>query len=64
MDTATGKWVRVARIPADSDKPSFEVTGLHPGSEYKFRVSACNNEGDSEPLTTEKGTIAKNPFGM
>ncbi|KAF2885739.1 hypothetical protein ILUMI_20443 [Ignelater luminosus] len=62
MDTATGKWVRVGRIPADSDKPSYEITGLHPGSEYQFRVSACNNEGDSEPLVTDKGTIAKNPF--
>lgn len=65
MDLATGKWVRVGRVPAsDKDEPTFEVTGLNPGSEYKFRVTACNNEGDSEPLVTEQGTVAKNPFGI
>lgn len=63
MDTATGKWVRVGRVPGDSDDTEFNVTGLNPGSEYKFRVTAVNNEGDSEPLTSERGVIAKNPFG-
>lgn len=63
LDLATGKWVRVGKIPGDRDKLEFEVTGLNPGSEYKFRVTAVNNEGDSEPLTTERSIIAKNPFG-
>lgn len=67
MDTATGKWVRVGRLPADKmgpgDKLEYEVTGLNPGSEYKFRVTAVNNEGDSEPLVSERSIIAKNPFG-
>lgn len=63
MDMATGKWVRVGRVPGDREKPEFEVTGLTPGAEYKFRVTAVNDEGDSEPLVTERGTIAKNPFG-
>lgn len=67
MDTATGKWVRVGRIPATDASgnkldPEYDVTGLSPGVEYKFRVSAVNDEGDSEPLTTEFGTVAKNPF--
>lgn len=67
MDTATGKWVRVGRVPAtdaagNKVDPEFDVTGLNPGAEYKFRVSAINDEGDSEPLTTELGTIAKNPY--
>lgn len=62
MDTATGKWVRVGRVPGDKPNLEFEVTGLTPGSEYKFRVTAVNDEGDSEPLTSERGTVAKNPF--
>lgn len=64
MDTATGKWVRVGRIPGDKAPLEFDVTGLTPGAEYQFRVSAINDEGDSEPLTTICGTIAKNPFDI
>lgn len=67
MDTATGKWVRVGKVPASGgdgtkDNPEFTVTGLSPGAEYKFRVSAVNDEGDSEPLVTDHSIIAKNPF--
>lgn len=61
MDTKTGKWVRVGKVPGD--KLEFDVTGLNPGSEYKFRVSAINDEGDSEPLETERSIVAKNPYG-
>lgn len=63
MDTRTGKWVRCGKIPGNSPLTEFEVTGLNPGSEYKFRVTAVNDEGDSEPLESERGVIAKNPFG-
>lgn len=42
----------------------MEVTGLEPGHQYKFRVTAVNDEGDSEPLEAEKAILAKNPFGM
>lgn len=67
MDTSTGKWVRCGRVPASGgegtkDNPEFAITGLNPGAEYKFRVTAVNDEGESEPLITEKGTIAKNPY--
>lgn len=67
MDTATGKWVRVGRVPASGgegtkDNPEFTITGLSPGAEYKFRVSAINDEGDSEPLVTDHSIIAKNPY--
>ncbi|KAH8269759.1 hypothetical protein KR018_000421 [Drosophila ironensis] len=62
MDTATGKWVRVGRSPGEKEPPSFDVTGLNPGSEYMFRVSAVNEEGESEPLTTLVGVVAKDPF--
>lgn len=63
LDTKTGKWVRVGKIPGNSPLTEFEVTGLNPGSEYKFRVTAVNDEGDSEPLESERGIIAKNPYG-
>ncbi|ERL85176.1 hypothetical protein D910_02598 [Dendroctonus ponderosae] len=66
MDMATGKWVRCGRVPGDKLSPDgkgeFEVTGLNPGSEYKFRVTAVNNEGDSDPLVADRPTLAKNPF--
>lgn len=65
MDVATGKWMRVCKVPAkDSVKePEVEIPNLEPGHEYKFRVTATNKEGDSEPLTTTKSIIAKNPYG-
>lgn len=62
MDMATGKWVRVGRSPGDKVPPEFDVTGLTPGAEYKFRVSAINDEGESTPLETLIGVVAKNPF--
>lgn len=62
MDTATGKWVRVGRCPGDKVPPEFDVTGLNPGSEYMFRVTAVNDEGDSEPLETLVGVVAKDPY--
>ncbi|XP_065220483.1 twitchin isoform X27 [Planococcus citri] len=69
MDIETGKWVRVGKIPADvpgapgyGDHPEALVTGLNPNSDYKFRVKAVNDEGDSEPLTTLKSVTAKNPY--
>lgn len=71
MDMETGKWVRVGKVAANvpgspgyGDHPETTVTGLNPNSEYKFRVKAVNDEGDSEPLTTTKPIVAKNPYGM
>ncbi|XP_013785867.1 twitchin-like, partial [Limulus polyphemus] len=58
MDTETGRWVPVMT----TKEPEAEITGLVPGKEYKFRVKAVNPEGESEPLETEKATLAKNPF--
>jgi len=70
MDMKTGKWVRVGKVAADApgspgfgDKPEMIVTGLNPNSEYKFRVKAVNDEGDSEPLISLKPIVAKNPYG-
>lgn len=58
LDPETGCWVPVGR----STEPNYDVTGLTPGQEYKFRVSAVNAEGESEPLVTDSSIIAKNPF--
>lgn len=59
LDMQTGRWVPVGR----SQKPEMEVKGLQEGHEYKFRVKAINDEGESEPLETERSIVAKNPFG-
>ena len=58
FDKETGRWTRVGK----TDKPEIDVTGLTPGKEYLFRVTAINDEGDSEPLTTLESIIAKNPY--
>lgn len=59
MDMSTGRWVPVGR----TQKPEMEVKGLQEGHEYKFRVKAVNDEGESEPLETDGTVVAKNPFG-
>lgn len=58
MDTEMGRWVPVTI----SKLPEAEVTGLHEGKEYLFRVKAVNAEGESEPLETDFGIVAKNPY--
>ena len=59
MDLDTGRWVPVCT----SRTPEAEVDGLQEGKEYQFRVKAVNTEGESEPLETVLGTVAKNPYG-
>lgn len=58
MDTDSGRWVPVCTTKL----PEAEVPGLTEGKEYQFRVKAVNAEGESEPLVTETGTVAKNPY--
>ena len=41
----------------------FDVDGLEEGQEYNFRVTAINDEGESDPLEGDKPIKAKNPFG-
>jgi len=62
LDLATGRWVPVGRT-GPSEKPEFEVKGLQEGHDYQFRVRAVNEEGESEPLETDKPITAKNPYG-
>ncbi len=58
MDTETGRWIPVGRCK----EPKMEVGNLTPGQEYKFRVSAVNPEGESEPLEATEAIVAKNPY--
>lgn len=41
----------------------YKVARLFEGSEYMFRVVAENQIGNSEACETEKGIIAKPPYG-
>lgn len=59
MDTQ--KWVRVGRVMGDTQ---CGVPGLEQGKQYKFRVKACNAEGESEALVAEEAILAKDPFGL
>lgn len=59
QDKETGRWVPVGR----SKDQFMKIDNLTPGQEYTFRVSAVNEEGESEPLEAEHSIIAKNPFG-
>lgn len=60
QDTATGRWVPVGKVPGD--KTEFALAGLEPNKRYNFRIKANNAEGASEPLETDRSTLAKNPF--
>lgn len=60
LDKATGRWVPVGRT-ADTD---MDIKGLQEGHEYQFRVKAINDEGESEPLESDRSIIAKNPYGL
>ena len=51
--------MRAGRCPGDKENPQFHVSDLTPGQDYKFRVTAVNDEGDSEPLETEGAIKAK-----
>ena len=55
--------MRCGKAPGGPAHPEFQVTDLIPGQDYKFRVAAVNDEGESEPLETEKAVKAKNPYG-
>lgn len=59
LDEKTGRWIPVGR----TTEPEYDVKGLQEGHEYKFRVKAINDEGESEPLESEHSIVAKNPFG-
>jgi len=57
QDSGVGrKWTEVGRIQGDTQ---CGIPNLEAGRKYKFRVRACNQEGESEPLATEKEIHAR-----
>jgi hypothetical protein len=59
LDPDTGLWIPCGRSP----EPTMDVKGLTPMKEYKFRVCAVNEEGESLPLEGDETIVAKDPFG-
>ncbi|KAK2158172.1 hypothetical protein LSH36_175g03003 [Paralvinella palmiformis] len=55
----SGKWTPVSKFCRGN---SCDVTDLEEGESYEFRVSAVNEQGQSEPLITDRPIIAKHPF--
>ncbi|KAK6110371.1 Fibronectin type III domain family protein [Brugia pahangi] len=60
FDTSTGHWIPCVKV--DDGQTSAVIDGLIEGHEYKFRVSAVNAEGESDPLDTFGAIRAKNPY--
>ncbi len=60
MDTEKGVWIPCGETVGKT--PEFDVTGLHEGCTYMFRVRAVNSMGESEPLETDTSILAKNPY--
>lgn len=56
----SGKWEPVSKFVR---VPEYEVMGLEEGEQYEFRVSAVNDNGQSEPLEAAKPITAKHQFG-
>ncbi|XP_021346443.1 twitchin-like isoform X8 [Mizuhopecten yessoensis] len=58
-DTKKGRWEPVKDLVKGT---SLTVPKLQEGHDYKFRVVAVSDNGESEPLETEEPVTAKNPF--
>ncbi|CAH8497134.1 unnamed protein product [Schistosoma turkestanicum] len=58
-DATTEVWERVPTVITGTNCP---VKGLVEGKRYRFRVSAVNTMGPSEPAETNTAITAKNPF--
>ncbi|CAD6198887.1 unnamed protein product, partial [Caenorhabditis auriculariae] len=55
-----GKFIEVGKV--DPNTTNLKVTGLRNKGNYKFRVKAVNNEGESEPLSADQYTTIKDPW--
>jgi len=55
-----GPWTSIKSIPADALE--CRVEGLQEDKRYKFRVSAKNKVGQSEPAELKEPVVAKNPW--
>ena len=58
-DKKSGEWVRCSDQVRGTE---VTISKLKEGQEYEFRVMAENANGLSEPLTTDRSTLVKNPF--
>lgn len=59
-DMEQAKWVKCGRSPTCE----FDVKTLIPNHEYKFRVTAVNKIGESEPLESATSIRAQNPYDL
>lgn len=50
-----GQWTACGKSPATEN--TFSARGLLPGRQYKFRVSAVNQYGDSDPAEAKDYVI-------
>ncbi|KAK3083483.1 hypothetical protein FSP39_023775 [Pinctada imbricata] len=46
----------------DASNTLYTATGLTPGKEYHFRISAMNDVGSSEPLKSDQSIVPKSRF--
>ena len=60
FDVETGTWMACGR----SQTTTLEVKGLTFMKAYKFRVTAINAEGESNPCDGKDTIVAKNPFDV
>ena len=60
MDVSRGSWTECGQ----STDLTFKATKLVHKKQYKFRVLAVNEIGESEPLESTDSIIAKNPFDV
>ncbi|CAF3878648.1 unnamed protein product, partial [Adineta steineri] len=56
------RWSKVTKQPISPDITQVISEDLIEGSEYEFRVIACNKVAQSEPSAPSRTIIAKNPF--
>lgn len=58
------RWSKVNKLLTAADVTQLIAEELVEGSEYEFRVIACNKVGQSEPSAPSRTIVARNPFGM
>lgn len=58
LESEIGLWIPCGRAATTA----LDVRGLMPGMDYKFRVLAVNEEGESSPLESDDLISAKDPF--
>ncbi|CAF4929782.1 unnamed protein product, partial [Rotaria sp. Silwood1] len=56
------RWSKVTKLIIPADTTQIKAEELIEGSEYEFRVIACNKVGQSEPSAPSRLIVAKNPF--